>query len=309
MVPEPEFHVLLRPPDPQGADLEDRPTSRSTCSSAGWPAASALLAEGARPCATCRPCERVGRGWRRRAVPAAGTVALVHDLGRPERFLNMLRVFKPTSPLSVGSWILAPFARLRRGGRGLARSPAGCPGWAGWPGWARPSSARRWPPTPAALIANTAVPAWHEAHRELPFVFAGSRRHGGGWPRDDLHAAGAGRAGAPDGGRRRGGRADRGGVDASSVCGHARGALPAGSSRSPDAHRAHDDRCRSGATVARSVAGRASSRSPRERPASRPRCSPGSACSRPASPRARTRSTSSYRSGSGCRQREAARAD
>ena len=26
----------------------------------------------------------------------------------------------------------------------------------------------------AALLANTAVPAWHEAHRELPFVFAGS---------------------------------------------------------------------------------------------------------------------------------------
>ena len=26
----------------------------------------------------------------------------------------------------------------------------------------------------AALVANTAVPAWHEAHRELPFVFAGS---------------------------------------------------------------------------------------------------------------------------------------
>ena len=26
----------------------------------------------------------------------------------------------------------------------------------------------------AVLLANTAVPAWHEAHRELPFVFAGS---------------------------------------------------------------------------------------------------------------------------------------
>jgi hypothetical protein len=26
----------------------------------------------------------------------------------------------------------------------------------------------------AALIGNTAVPAWHEAHRELPFIFAGS---------------------------------------------------------------------------------------------------------------------------------------
>jgi hypothetical protein len=26
----------------------------------------------------------------------------------------------------------------------------------------------------AALLGNTAVPAWHEAHRELPFVFGGS---------------------------------------------------------------------------------------------------------------------------------------
>ena len=32
---------------------------------------------------------------------------LVKDLGRPERFLNMLRVFKLTSPMSVGSWLLA----------------------------------------------------------------------------------------------------------------------------------------------------------------------------------------------------------
>ena len=28
------------------------------------------------------------------------------DLGRPERFLNMLRMFKVTSPMSMGSWIL-----------------------------------------------------------------------------------------------------------------------------------------------------------------------------------------------------------
>src|SRR5580700_978336 len=37
-------------------------------------------------------------------------VALVHDLGRPERFLNMLRVLKPSSPMSVGSWLLAVYA-------------------------------------------------------------------------------------------------------------------------------------------------------------------------------------------------------
>ena len=40
----------------------------------------------------------------------ASVVFLIHDLGRPERFLHMLRVFKPTSPLSVGSYILSPFS-------------------------------------------------------------------------------------------------------------------------------------------------------------------------------------------------------
>src|SRR4051794_37204077 len=32
---------------------------------------------------------------------------LTFDLGKPLRFLNMLRVFKVTSPMSVGSWLLA----------------------------------------------------------------------------------------------------------------------------------------------------------------------------------------------------------
>src|SRR5581483_8123899 len=36
-------------------------------------------------------------------------VLLISDLGRPERFLNMLRVFKWRSPMSMGSWILAVF--------------------------------------------------------------------------------------------------------------------------------------------------------------------------------------------------------
>jgi formate-dependent nitrite reductase membrane component NrfD len=31
---------------------------------------------------------------------------LIDDLGRPERFLHMLRVFKPMSPMNVGSWAL-----------------------------------------------------------------------------------------------------------------------------------------------------------------------------------------------------------
>jgi formate-dependent nitrite reductase membrane component NrfD len=39
-------------------------------------------------------------------------VLLVLDLGRPARFLNMLRVFRPTSPMSVGSWALAAFGAV-----------------------------------------------------------------------------------------------------------------------------------------------------------------------------------------------------
>src|SRR5204862_3440317 len=37
----------------------------------------------------------------------ASPALLISDLGRPARFLNMLRMFKVTSPMSVGSWILA----------------------------------------------------------------------------------------------------------------------------------------------------------------------------------------------------------
>jgi formate-dependent nitrite reductase membrane component NrfD len=132
---------------------------------------SAILAEGA--AATGRPAlQRVSR-LAAAGGAALGTAALVHDLGRPERFLNMLRVFKPTSPLSVGSWILAPFGglaagaaisevtgRLPRLGR-LAGVGAGAlgPALATYTG---------------ALISNTAIPAWHEAYREMPFLFAGS---------------------------------------------------------------------------------------------------------------------------------------
>ncbi|HSV64883.1 MAG TPA: NrfD/PsrC family molybdoenzyme membrane anchor subunit [Mycobacteriales bacterium] len=104
---------------------------------------------------------------------AVGVAALVHDLGRPERFLAMLRVFKPTSPLSVGSWILAPFTgltvaaagaeltgRLPRLGRAAGVAAAGLgPAMATYT---------------AVLLADTAIPAWHEAYPELPFVFAGS---------------------------------------------------------------------------------------------------------------------------------------
>jgi hypothetical protein len=108
---------------------------------------------------------------------------LVADLGRPERFHHMLRVAKPTSPMSVGTWILTAFGpgvgaaavwellparwrsswpgRLLRGvsrGVGLT-SAATAPGVATYT---------------AALLSQTAVPGWQEVRGELPFVFAGS---------------------------------------------------------------------------------------------------------------------------------------
>jgi len=49
-----------------------------------------------------------------RWIAAAGSVVspmlLVSDLGRPERFLNMLRVFKPQSAMSMGVWTLVGFS-------------------------------------------------------------------------------------------------------------------------------------------------------------------------------------------------------
>jgi hypothetical protein len=137
----------------------------------GLAGCSALLAEGA--AATGRPeLERVTR-LAAAGGAAAGTVALVHDLGRPERFLNMLRVFKPTSPLSVGTFILAPFSALS--GAAAASNVTGQLPRLGR--LAGGGAAALGPPLAtytAALVANTAVPAWHEAHRELPFVFGGS---------------------------------------------------------------------------------------------------------------------------------------
>jgi Polysulphide reductase, NrfD len=107
------------------------------------------------------------------AADVASPALLVSDLGRPERFLNMLRVFKVTSPMSVGSWILfvsggasSTAAALELTGRlrpvkwaaELVSFAAGAP-LATYTG---------------TLIADTAIPVWHEARKELPWLFGAS---------------------------------------------------------------------------------------------------------------------------------------
>lgn len=149
----------------------------------GVAAGSSLLAAGAD--LTGRPALRRVARFGSLASLLVSVVALVHDLGKPSRFLNMLRVAKPTSPMSVGTWILSlhgPFAGVAaaaelaamlpiRWQRGPVRLLLALGRSAGIVG------AVTAPPVAAytgVLLSDTATPAWHSAYKELPFVFCGS---------------------------------------------------------------------------------------------------------------------------------------
>lgn len=119
-----------------------------------------------------------------RWIAAAGSVLspplLISDLGRPMRFLNMLRVFKPQSPMSVGVWTLLAFS----GGAAAAA----------FAGFMRDRFGPSFPirvlenaGTAASLlfglpfsnytgvlIGATAIPVWNENVRDLPLHFGAS---------------------------------------------------------------------------------------------------------------------------------------
>ncbi|MFI9613408.1 NrfD/PsrC family molybdoenzyme membrane anchor subunit [Streptomyces sp. NPDC052023] len=170
MVPDVEFSSYY------GKPILNRPTWKPLDVAGylclgGLAGASSLLAAGGH--VTGRP------GLARAAkLGAAGAIslslaALVHDLGRPARFLHMLRVFKPTSPLNLGSWLLASYAPLT-----MAAAAADVAGRHRIVGGAATAGAAALGPAvatyTAVLLSDTAVPSWHEGHREMPFVFAGS---------------------------------------------------------------------------------------------------------------------------------------
>ncbi len=179
MVPEATFTSYYgRPvvkPSPWEADIP------AYLFAGGLAAGSSLLAGGSD--LTDRPAlRRVGRLGAITALTFS-MGALVHDLGRPERFLNMLRTAKFTSPMSVGTWILStygPFAGVAAaaevaGMLGPTSGPLQLVAAAGRP--AGLIAAITAPPVAAytaVLLADTATPSWHEAYRELPFVFTGS---------------------------------------------------------------------------------------------------------------------------------------
>ena len=120
------------------------------------------------------------------ASVSLGGVALVRDLGRPARFVNMLRVIKLTSPMSLGSWILSAFSagaavaaaaevdlitgeRLPLGPLRRVLHAAGGPA-----GLEAAALGPELAVYTAVLLADTSTPTWNHAHDELPFVFVSS---------------------------------------------------------------------------------------------------------------------------------------
>jgi formate-dependent nitrite reductase membrane component NrfD len=101
-------------------------------------------------------------------------ILLIRDLGKPSRFFNMLRVFRPTSPMNMGAWILSGVGAtsaptlLLRGRDGLLGSIGDAFGIAsGVFGMALATYT-------GVLVANTAVPVWQESRRVLPILFGAS---------------------------------------------------------------------------------------------------------------------------------------
>jgi hypothetical protein len=107
------------------------------------------------------------------AGAAVSPALLIKDLGVPRRFHHMLRVVKVTSPMNIGTWILS--------GVGAALGIAtACDVLGILPGVRRVAETGAAVLGPAlstytaVLLSDTAVPAWHGAQLELPFVFAAS---------------------------------------------------------------------------------------------------------------------------------------
>jgi formate-dependent nitrite reductase membrane component NrfD len=115
-----------------------------------------------------------------RYLALAGVLAspplLIADLWTPARFYNMLRIVRPTSPMSIGSWTLTTF--------GLFSSlTALAQGLDDVAGVAASRRAARWFGLPAAaagmlmavytgaLSTSTSVPLWAAVPRTLPPLF------------------------------------------------------------------------------------------------------------------------------------------
>jgi formate-dependent nitrite reductase membrane component NrfD len=112
-------------------------------------------------------------------APSIGSVLLIQDLHTPQRFYNMLRIFKPRSPMSIGTWILMTFS-AGAVPAAIAEFFSRIPGL----GWLRPAAQVAQVPAAAAgaglsvytasLLSATSTPAWAAAPRPLAVRFGAS---------------------------------------------------------------------------------------------------------------------------------------
>lgn len=119
-----------------------------------------------------------------RWVAAAGAVIspalLASDLGVPSRFLNMLRVFKVQSPMSVGAWTLAAFSSSAMAaafaGRLRINLPAATPVvmLENAAGILSAATGLMMASYTGVLIGATVIPVWHNHVGTLPLHFAAS---------------------------------------------------------------------------------------------------------------------------------------
>ena len=112
--------------------------------------------------------------WMGIAGASFGGALLIYDLGRSSRFLNMLRVFRPTSPMNVGAWILAGtvptvvVAEVLSGQRGILGFASRVFGLAsGMFGMGLATYT-------GVLVSNSAIPVWSESRTVLPILFGAS---------------------------------------------------------------------------------------------------------------------------------------
>jgi formate-dependent nitrite reductase membrane component NrfD len=120
---------------------------------------------------------RIGR-YAATAGAALSGVLLIKDLGRPERFLNMMRIVKLKSPMSVGVYALSAFSTLSglaltrqaRADRLIPFDPAGwIPTVLFDIAWA--ASAALLGSYTGVLIGATAIPVWFIGSRHIPAIF------------------------------------------------------------------------------------------------------------------------------------------
>ncbi|MEA2294332.1 MAG: hypothetical protein QOE86_1971 [Solirubrobacteraceae bacterium] len=94
---------------------------------------------------------------------------LILDLGRPMRFLNMLRVFKPRSPMSMGAWCLAVFSTVTAAAVGadlIAKDR-----FARVAGFVNAALGGYLGSYTGVLLSATAVPVWARSHLFLGPIF------------------------------------------------------------------------------------------------------------------------------------------